>query len=151
MARTSKITAVRTKKICAAIRAGMSRTGAAGIVGLHPTTITNWLDKGEDGDKRYVGFLDAYKKAEATFEQTVIGRISAASMDTWQAAAWLAERRFPQQWVRTERQEITHSGEVAVKGYAVFDPGTAWETKGRLPTKAPTGAGGSNGNGRNGT
>ena len=53
------------------------------------------------------------KKAEAKFiawnEQQIM---SAAKKGNWQAAAWLLERKYPDEFGRRERQEIKISAEI---------------------------------------
>lgn len=66
-----------------------------------------WLRRGADGDRRYVGFLDAVEKAQSEADLRDLKTIrEAAQAGVWQAAAWRLERRHPQQWGR-RRVEMT--------------------------------------------
>jgi hypothetical protein len=46
------------------------------------------------------------KKAAAVGEAALLGRIRIASETTWQAAAWLLERRYPKHWARKDVIEV---------------------------------------------
>lgn len=107
----------------------------ADFLGLDRTTIRKWLRRGAIEDKRlrrnpkaepsekealFREFFLVYKKglAEGLFHD--LGVIKKASADQvgpdgqilrkgeWQAAAWRAERRFPDLWGRRDKHE--HSG-----------------------------------------
>lgn len=43
------------------------------------------------------------KKAEVERKATLVGRIMDASGDSWQAAAWLLERKYPQEYAKAQR------------------------------------------------
>jgi hypothetical protein len=60
---------------------------------------------GEDREE-FTDFVRALEEAEAIAEATMIGRVQRAASDgVWQAAAWLAERRFPSRWTRKSVME----------------------------------------------
>lgn len=94
-------------RIIAAVRRGQSRTIAAQLAGIARATLMNALARGRCGESGFVDFLDAIKTAEAQFERNALQRIHRASrLGTWQAAAWLLERRHPQRW--GAKKEIRH-------------------------------------------
>jgi len=52
-------------------------------------------------ERQYVAFLEDVEKAEATHAQACMAVvINAARQNTWQAAAWALERRWPEQFGR---------------------------------------------------
>ena len=62
----------------------------------------------------------AMKKADAEREAALVTRIMRASDDTWQAAAWLLERRYPDRYAKPVRPVEDKSAErddERIKGY----------------------------------
>ena len=84
-----------TKKqiICSLITAGASRTSAARHVGCSRRTIHREAQRDDTFRKQLI-------KAEADFEVVLVARIgeAARSKTQWRAAAWLLERRCPEQF-----------------------------------------------------
>ena len=84
-----------TKKqiICSLLAAGASRSAAARHVGCATCTIYREAQRDE-------GFRAKLEKAEADFEVVLVTRIgeAARSKTQWRAAAWLLERRCPEQF-----------------------------------------------------
>jgi hypothetical protein len=106
MARPSKLTPEITAILAEAIRAGGTREAAAARAGIGPSTLYDWLKRGDTGDERYQEFSEAIKKAEADLEAKALGLILDAAGKSWQAAAWLLERRFPDRWGRRLPEDI---------------------------------------------
>lgn len=98
MARRSKLTDAVQMRICQAIQAGATYEMAANLVGVRRQTIATWLVRGEkQSSGRYRTFFDAFKKAEALCCVANLAVIKKSAQEgTWQAAAWLLERRFPE-------------------------------------------------------
>jgi hypothetical protein len=151
MARPSKITPERTKKIADLIRAGNYSGQAAQASGISDRSFFRWMEEGEkvsekceaweeaieewnelseeerqknqdqkpdpndepsDRDVAYFQFWREIKKAEAEAEAAAVLTIKKASLDTWQAAAWLLERgRARERWSRQDKVE--HAGVVS--------------------------------------
>ena len=84
-----------TKKqiICALLTAGASRAAAAHHVGCAPCTIYREAQRDDV-------FRAKLQKAQADFEVVLVTRIgeAARSKTQWRAAAWLLERRCPEQF-----------------------------------------------------
>jgi len=78
-------------KIIELVTAGLSREGAAYGAGINPGTLYKWM-------QYYPDFREDIKKADADFEQSIIGNIRLASVEgrTWQAGAWLLQHKHPQ-------------------------------------------------------
>ena len=100
MARPTKFDSIRSEAILTALRAGNTRTAAAGYAEIDRSTLTTWLH-------RYPAFLAAVEKAEADAEVAMVANIRKAVMDgTWTAAAWWLERRRHQDWGRKDRLDL---------------------------------------------
>jgi len=70
----------------------MPLTHAAHEAGVSHETFYDWLT-------RYPDFAEAVKKAEAAFILAALQRIDdAVQKGSWQAAAWLLERKYPAQF-----------------------------------------------------
>ena len=82
---------------------GVPPVAAALAQGVTEQQFAEWItlaNAGGRGSRSCVAFRDRIVTAEARCESVLIGRIRGASKDSWQAAAWLAERRFPSRYVR---------------------------------------------------
>lgn len=78
------------------VQLGQYPAQAARKLGLSPSTV--YMRKQRDK-----GFRAALEAAEAGLELGLIAEIrKAASAGDWKAAAWLAERRFPERWSKPE-------------------------------------------------
>ena len=114
MARPTRLTKKIREDICRGIRNGLSYDRAAQLAGIHPRTFYLWKRKGREGKAPiYVQFVQELKKAEVEGEAAALNEIIKAAKDgTWQAAAWLLERRFPQRWSRVQTVNISWQAEV---------------------------------------
>jgi hypothetical protein len=92
---------------------------AVAFVGINRDTFYDWMKRGTrertriesgqdpDPDEAMVlKFSDTMKKAIAGSEVRVVGIIAKAADKNWTAAAWIAERKYPDRWGR-QRLEIT--------------------------------------------
>ena len=111
---STRLTKGIREAIIKGIRLGLTYDRAARLAGIHPRTFYLWKQKGAQGKAPvYVHFLQALKKAEVEGEAAAINQIVKAAKDgTWQAAAWLLERRFPQRWSRVQKLEVTWQAEI---------------------------------------
>ena len=81
--------------------------------GVHYTTFRRWMEVGAEGTNPvYTEFLDRVAKAEAKAEITLLGKMDAFHDEDWKSVAWMLERRWPENWARRDRHEI--SGELIV-------------------------------------
>jgi hypothetical protein len=89
MVRPTKYHPARVDAICDALRAGATIEHAAEAAGIHRDTVHEWRT-------RYPAFADRIKEAEGAGVLASLRVIrGAAEGGTWQAAAWLLERRYP--------------------------------------------------------
>jgi len=100
------------------LKLGNYMTTVADYVGVHPTSIANWLRHGEELSKvedreldeteqLFVMFFLECKKARALSEMKALNVIREASQSSWQAAAWYLERTASDRWGRVVRTEVT--------------------------------------------
>ncbi len=100
MARPTKMTPENVKKLLDAVRIGTPLRIAVQYAGITDDTLTNWR-------RRSNAFSQSLKEAEAAALVGWLAKIEkAANEGAWQAAAWKAERRYPQDFGRTDRVEI---------------------------------------------
>lgn len=109
--KNTKFTAENRREIIRLVKAGLSTTDVAKAVGIHPSTLFNWLSWGEDGirgrddDEEYVKFAHEYRRAEAMRKAFHLQNITRAANDgQWQASAWYLERAYPQEFGRCQRK-----------------------------------------------
>lgn len=101
--RTEKLTqdGIRTAiKYC---REGLPDCQIAAILGVTRETYSRWVNHPKTENQRQLAH--ALKKADAEREANLVSRIMRASDDTWQAAAWLLERKYPERYARPTRPE----------------------------------------------
>lgn len=111
--RPTKFTPETRERIITALRAGNYRETACQYAGIGYSTLRTWMIRAEDPDAppEYQEFLEAVERAEAEAEVMDIALIrQAAQGGTWQAAAWIRERKNPERWGRRERQQVELTG-----------------------------------------
>lgn len=77
---------------------GLTDADVAAGIGVHRATLYRWLADPDTEVKR--ALCDSLKKANAGFKRTMLVAIRDASEDgpeNWAAAAWLLERKWPQE------------------------------------------------------
>ena len=86
---------------------GASIVTACDIIGISNKTYYNWKNKAEEiseakdqKEELFLHFLHVIKKARAEFKHKTLKVINRASIDSWQAAAWLLERMYPEEFGR---------------------------------------------------
>ena len=90
----SKLNDDVVSRLSFALRQGSTYDLAAQYAGITRQTLYNWLAKANDGDTAYVVVLDTVKSAEAFGALDMLQIITeSAASGSWQAAAWLLERR----------------------------------------------------------
>lgn len=105
--RPEKLTPEVADRILSAIRAGNYVETAVAFAGLRKDTFYQWLRRGAEQPKGiYREFSDAVKKAQAESETGQVATIRKASLEYWQAAAWILERRFPRKWGQKVRISV---------------------------------------------
>jgi hypothetical protein len=120
--RPSKMTPEAVETFLQATRLGATRELAGAAAGWSETTTYRYLEAGRDAETKAEGgqrltptdqrareFREAVKKAEAVMAQAALAQIIRAAQmpQHWTAAAWLLERRWPSEYGRPARVEVT--------------------------------------------
>ena len=132
MARPIDLTPAVTEGIANLIRAGNVPLRAAMAKGVPRSTWYSWLARGRAAAARrtddldvpesewpFLELLDAVERAESESQVIVISHLTKAMPSTPTAVLAFLERRFPREWSRTERHELTGSdgGPVQVEDF----------------------------------
>lgn len=99
-------------------RAGLPDCQIAAALGVRPETFSIW--RNHPKTENQIQLSKAMKKADAEREAALVTRIMRASDDSWQAAAWLLERRYPDRYAKPVRPVEDKSAErddERIKGY----------------------------------
>lgn len=99
-------------------RAGLPDCQIAAALGVRAETFSIWRNHPKTENQTQLS--KAMKKADAEREAALVTRIMRASDDTWQAAAWLLERRYPDRYAKPVRPVEDRSAEMddeRIKGY----------------------------------
>ena len=116
MGRPGKLTPATHDAIVDAIRTGNYAETAARAAGITSTCYYNWTARGREAKQGiYFEFNAAIEKAKAAAEIRDVALIERAATDTWTAAAWMLERKFPARWGRREKLEVAGDGGGPVK------------------------------------
>lgn len=100
MGRPSKLTPKVQADVCSALKAGATLRMAAQFAGIDVSTLHRWMASTRSP---YREFREAVKAAEAHGDVGSLAVIqNAARNGTWQAAAWLLERRHPAEYGRRQ-------------------------------------------------
>jgi hypothetical protein len=105
MANPSKLTPAVRQTILENLAAGATVQASCLAAGIARQTFYDWRAKAEAGESPFVEFFAAVEQAEAQAQVERVTVIRQAMADSWQAAAWWLERRFPEDWGRRERHE----------------------------------------------
>lgn len=95
----------KTKEISDHISKGLGRVDACILADISYETFTQWMQRAE--------FAEAIKKAESGFKGANLQIIQKAANRSWQAAAWLLERKFKDEFA--SQQHHDYSGSVNLK------------------------------------
>ncbi len=112
MGRPCKLDDLTAERIVQAVKTGAPWYMAAAAGGVSKATLMAWKAKARNGEQPFADFLDRLQRAEAEGAVAVLGIIQdAAHKGTWQAAAWILERRYPKQFAlrKPEPQGVTVS------------------------------------------
>lgn len=90
-------------RLVAALRAGNYVNVSCAACGISRRTFADWMQRGEkakQGDELYVRLRARVEEARAQGEVRNVAQIMTAAQTSWQAAAWLLERQYPDRWGR---------------------------------------------------
>lgn len=105
-----------------AVELGMSYVQACNYAGIDQTTFFQWQRKAEQAERKaeesgttaykniYVKFINKVRKARSKCQARHLTRITQAADDgTWQASAWILERRFPEDFGEKTETSLSDS------------------------------------------
>ena len=84
---------------------GLSNGDIICALGIHESTFYRWI--GNPRGRLQRALCEGLKKEEASFKQTLLTTIRAAALarnQYWTAAAWLLERKYPDEYGKADRQ-----------------------------------------------
>lgn len=94
MARRTKLRPDLVKRLTEAIQIGCTYAQACDHAGIATSTFYAWMERGRQGDSEFIEFLEAIKRANAKSVIANLAVVQRAARDgSWQAAAWVLERR----------------------------------------------------------
>lgn len=93
-------------KLC---RAGLPDCQIAAVLGVSKETFSRWINHPKTDNQHQL--RQQLKKADAEREAALLARIMRASDDSWQAAGWLLERRYPDRYAKPVRPVEDRSAE----------------------------------------
>ena len=99
-------------------RAGLPDCQIAAVLGVRADTYSRWINHPKTENQTQLS--QALKKADAAREAALVTRIMRASDNTWQAAAWLLERRYPDRYakpVRPVEDRTAERDDERIKGF----------------------------------
>jgi hypothetical protein len=117
-----KLTANVEQILLEAIALGTPKTKAAELAGIHHATLFRWIEQGEADLERDIAsplsaLCDSIKRAEAAFVTYALEQIHNAAPKQWQAAAWLLERKHPEDWALKKAEASLDSLMEALTAY----------------------------------
>ena len=94
-----------------AVRLGSFIEHACAYAGITSRTYRKWRELAEEGTQPYAELFEQIRYAESESILRRLGRIEKAGVDgTWTADAWLLERKYPDQFGKKDKVEV--SGEI---------------------------------------
>lgn len=111
--RTPKLTTAVIASMETFIEQGLTWKDAALLSGTTDNTVHKWRQRGNEDieagkeNTRYAQFVQRLALAEARLMQKASLAVVVASKDSWQAAAWLLQRRRPEEYGQKVKSEVT--------------------------------------------
>ena len=113
---TPKLTQELVDRAIALKRDGLSNGDIICALGIHKSTFYRWI--GDPKNKLQRELSEGLKQEEAAFKQTLLTTIRAAALTRnqyWTAAAWLLERKYPDEYGKADRRRDEEGAEAAPK------------------------------------
>lgn len=97
----------RQAALLEAIEQGMPLKQAAAVAGMSYDTLNHWQKRGENesAPEEYRQFCQLLRRSQAVAMQVHLASICDAAKRDWRAAAWMLERRFPDDFARQQQVE----------------------------------------------
>lgn len=108
MGRPTKCTPEVVERICEALALGVSWAAAAAHAGMSEAALTEWKQRGNDGEEPFAAFLaEATRARDAAEVRMASIVIRAAEEGDAKAAQWWLERRRSASWGRQDSMAVT--------------------------------------------
>jgi transposase len=111
MARRAKLTQEMVDQAIQLKADGLSNGDIICALGIHESTFYRWV--GEPKNRLQRELSEGLKKEEAEFKHTLLTTIRAAALarnQYWTAAAWLLERKYPDEYGKADRRRDEDEG-----------------------------------------
>ena len=105
MARRPKLTQEMVDEAIALKADGLSNGDIICALGIHESTFYRWI--GDPKNRLQRALSEGLKKEESAFKRTLLTTIRSAALarhQYWTAAAWLLERKYPDEFGKAERK-----------------------------------------------
>jgi hypothetical protein len=106
---TPTMTSEIVDRIVRAVGAGSYLAVAIASAGVPQATFYRWWKRGGDGagpaDAPFREMRARVERARAEGEVRNVGIIANAAQESWQAAAWMLERSYPDRWARPSQRD----------------------------------------------
>ena len=87
-------------------RSGANDCDIAAFLGVHPSTFSHWLNHPRTENQRQL--CQALKRDETEYKGALLTIIAKSAQERdWKAAAWLLERKYPDEYGRRDRAPET--------------------------------------------
>lgn len=109
--RPTKLNAELADAILNTVAHGSTFHAAAQAAGVNRTTLIAWRERGEADldngkDTVFARFAHGLPRARARGEASLVDTIRAHATMDWRAAAWLLERRNPEDWAKRDSLDV---------------------------------------------
>lgn len=109
-----KCTAEAVKRAITLKKGGANNRDIAAALCIHESTFYEWIANPRTENQRE--FSEGLKKAEADYKNALLAIIMKdAKGKDWKAAAWLLERKYPEEYARTDRIQAQVKSEASAK------------------------------------
>lgn len=107
--RPTLLNPTRQAALLEAIEQGMPLKHAAAVAGMSYDTLNAWQKRGENesAPPEFRQFCQLLRHSQAVAMQVHLSSICDSAKRDWRAAAWMLERRFPEDFAR--QQQLEHS------------------------------------------
>lgn len=127
MARPTILNEELIEEICDWISKGNTFYRACILCNISEASFYEWKKRGNEELKNgeetvYTEFIESVKKAEEKFKAWNVAQIMKASQNgTWQSSAWLLERKYPDEFGRREKIELTNKIDELIDSFNKID------------------------------
>jgi hypothetical protein len=101
--RKTLLTSAVAEQLVAMLRAGNYLHVTLNAVGVSRQAFHDWMKRGRSGapeDAEFTELRGRVEQARAQGEARAVAQIAQAAATSWQAAAWMLERQYPERWGR---------------------------------------------------